>query len=149
MLACQYMKFGSIHKIILLIYRICTVQNRCTVSLCVPLSLMSLLRVCMRKYHDHEKYLSWDFDWFTSFQQSSILKGGLQLRIMYGMYREDFYSLHEFTVLGFTATGASPAERRMRILPDGQWHSEWSSHNLQITWGVENAFFFICWYFCN
>jgi hypothetical protein len=36
------------------------------------------------------------------------------------IYREDFYSLDEFMALHFTATGAPPAARRMRILPMNQ-----------------------------
>jgi hypothetical protein len=55
--------------------------------------LMTVLRIYMRKYHDHEKHLSWDFDWFTIFQQPLILKSGLQIRLIYSMYRENFYSL--------------------------------------------------------
>jgi hypothetical protein len=35
-------------------------------------------------------------------------------------YRENFYSLDEFTALHFTAVGAPPAARLMRILPMNQ-----------------------------
>jgi hypothetical protein len=36
------------------------------------------------------------------------------------MYRDNFFSLDEFTALRFTVTGAPPAARLMRILPMNQ-----------------------------
>jgi hypothetical protein len=60
------------------------------------------------------------------------------------MYREVLTFVDRFTALRFTATGALPGARRIRILPMTQYAcwpilSELSSYNSLIKGGVENA----------